>query len=79
MSLATGQNQSGPPAKLKPAHEQHGQPPFAACRARSSGIGELVYCLSHDWHGCKYASNCAFNTFCLHPANAVIVARTEAD
>ena len=43
-----------------------------------SGIGDLVYCLVHDWYNCAYAERIAFQTFCSHPQWRKILERTEA-
>ena len=53
-------------------------PDFAVCRARRSGVGDLVYCLVPNCQSCRYAERHAFNDFCFHPDWEKIVSRTEA-
>lgn len=44
-------------------------PNSAVCRAKRSGIGDVVYCLVPAPYSCAYAERCGLLTFCLHPAS----------
>ena len=68
-----GENRNAP--ATKPARTL---PDISQCMVERSGIGNLVYCLMHDWYNCAYAERIAFQTFCSHPQWRKILERTEA-
>ncbi len=53
-------------------------PDPAICRARHSGVGDLVDCLVDNPTGCKYALNFGHHFYCNHPEKEKIISQTEA-
>ena len=55
------------------------QPDLITCRARSSGFGDYVDCLSAAAYHCIHALKFGDGYLCFHPERDATVARTEAN
>jgi citrate lyase beta subunit len=51
---------------------------LSGCRARRSGFGDYVDCLSEFSSQCQHALAFGYGKLCRHPDRFEIVARTEA-
>jgi hypothetical protein len=67
-------DEAGGPSEAKPAPAA----PFSSnCRARRSGLGNLVYCLASNPDDCPFAERHAYDNFCFHPNYEEIIARMD--